>query len=608
LRSTLLTATPENTTVAAAGRPLGRVRRALALGPPGAFTAPRLPACGSLPADAPLRKRTLVIVFGGFALLYGLLWSPWWYPLSDSALYLSLARNLCEGRGYTFLGGAHRQVPPLYALLLAGMLSISRWFAWLHVSSIVGTWLSLVLSYVALRRWLPGRIALVVVAITGATFWYYQNAMVLMAEPLFLCLLWLSAIGLGRCCDGGRIRPGLLALGLACYVLAFATRLAACLLVPGMVIALWYGSKHLVGVRRRLLVCAALVAVAVTAWGAYVAWGRWYPEGPVTPPADRRGAAKLLVSTPASEYRMRWQRTKMPETGAAGRAVRIAADLVAVPARWLGESMVAASAAVFTAKSRAVRVAGYVAAAGALALVLIGAVRLARCGWHWLVWPMTYMLPILLEWRDRMKPRYVNPVVPLIVLAGLVGLWTTGQWLRRVIRSDRAARLAGRLVVPMAVGLVLAGNLPPYLGELYVRHLAGSHYYNVARQGAYAEAVNAAAHVRRHDPAGGAVAINYAPLYRVIHLMTGRPLVIVDVAVASPEDRRGLRKVRRATPDGTVIIIYFSGRKWPVWHFGTNQPDSPYWGAYRRDARGRLERIHPDAAPGFLLRVPSGRI
>jgi len=243
------------------GRRLSWWRRILAIGPPEAFAAPRLPVRDGVFSDKPVSRRTVLLVFAALAVSYALLWSRWWRPLADSALYLSLARNLCEGRGYTFLGAPHWQAPPAYPLLLAGMMKISRTFAWLHVSSVVLTWLSLLLAYLALRRWLPQRAVLLAVAVAGTTYWYYQNATVLMTEPLFLCLFWLFLIALERSVARGRIRVRWLVMGLACYVLAFGTRTAAVLLAPCFVAAFWFGAKHLADVRRRLVVCAAAAVV-----------------------------------------------------------------------------------------------------------------------------------------------------------------------------------------------------------------------------------------------------------------------------------------------------------------------------------------------------------
>src|SRR5829696_3419116 len=54
--------------------------------------------------------------------MYVVLWSPHWYPLSDSSLYLSLARSYAAGKGLTMMGDPVRLVPPLTPLFLGTLI------------------------------------------------------------------------------------------------------------------------------------------------------------------------------------------------------------------------------------------------------------------------------------------------------------------------------------------------------------------------------------------------------------------------------------------------------------------------------------------------------
>ena len=58
------------------------------------------------------------------ALAYALLWSPNWYPLSDSSLYLSLGRSFAAGRGLTMMGDVVKLTPPLAPLLIALIIKL----------------------------------------------------------------------------------------------------------------------------------------------------------------------------------------------------------------------------------------------------------------------------------------------------------------------------------------------------------------------------------------------------------------------------------------------------------------------------------------------------
>src|SRR5438105_6777847 len=64
----------------------------------------------------PVARKWLWLWAGVVTLMYALLWSPNWYPLSDSSLYLSLGRSVALGRGLTMMGDPVRLVPPLTPL------------------------------------------------------------------------------------------------------------------------------------------------------------------------------------------------------------------------------------------------------------------------------------------------------------------------------------------------------------------------------------------------------------------------------------------------------------------------------------------------------------
>ena len=594
----------------------GRIRRWLGLARPEDYSPLTGPRAGWLFEDRPLARRWIILALGGLLVFYALLWSRWWYPLSDSALYVSLARNLNAGRGYTFLGGYHREAPPLYAVLLGGMMRISRSFAWLHVGSVVLLWLSSVLTYVGLRRWAPARLALLATLLTAGTYWYFQNAAVLMTEPLFLCCVWVGLIGLGRALDAGRLRPAWLALGLSGFALSTVTRVAGLLLAPALVIGLWWGQRRQAGPGARLAACAAMLLVAVGTAAGYAAWRRWTPAPPPAVLAgDGPERAARPFSTPSSEYRWVVERPVHAEPSthswisAALEAVRRRLyRFVGAPAQWMAESLVAASRAVFASRGKSVRYAGYLAASLALVMVVVGAARLVAHGRHWLAWPLTYMLPVLVIWADRFKPRYVNPVLPFLIICGLTGLWTAGQWLGRILPSRRVRAAAGRWAVPMAAGLILLGNLPPYLGEVYVRHVAAGSFHDVARRGAYADVVDAAAWIRANRPADQWVLTTDAPSYRVIHLMTGRPVSAVAGAVAGPDDKAGLAALRAGLGEEGVILVRYAGRPWPDWHFGRGDAEGPYWGLYVWKPGGPLQRVELSDGSKSLVNVPDSSI
>src|SRR3954469_18281948 len=92
--------------------------------------------------------------------MYGLLWSPNWYPLSDSSLYLSLGRSVAQGRGLTMMGDPIRLVPPLTPLFLGMLMKLGAGIGTIQAVMIVLMLISHVLCFLTLRQWTNERLAL----------------------------------------------------------------------------------------------------------------------------------------------------------------------------------------------------------------------------------------------------------------------------------------------------------------------------------------------------------------------------------------------------------------------------------------------------------------
>src|SRR4029453_18994713 len=80
----------------------------------------------------------------------------------------------------------------------------------------------------------------------------------------------------------------------------------------------------------------------------------------------------------------------------------------------------------------------------------------------WLVGLMLYFFPIWFMWGTRVKPRYMLPVTPVIVVCLWMGMAALLKWwFARGVhqgRGDGLTRLAGRVIL---AGGVLA-NVPTY--------------------------------------------------------------------------------------------------------------------------------------------------
>jgi hypothetical protein len=68
------------------------------------------------------------LTLAALVLIYGLLQNPYWVPSGDSEVYISIARNLARGDGYTFNGQPVAMVPPGWPVLMAGVMKIAPYF------------------------------------------------------------------------------------------------------------------------------------------------------------------------------------------------------------------------------------------------------------------------------------------------------------------------------------------------------------------------------------------------------------------------------------------------------------------------------------------------
>src|SRR5438876_1218593 len=89
------------------------------------FAALRTTNASALPpmaSDRPVSWVILLLTALLLTIFYALLWSPWWYPLSDSSLYLNMARGLMQGKGLASLRQIHRDVRQFTPLLLFAIM------------------------------------------------------------------------------------------------------------------------------------------------------------------------------------------------------------------------------------------------------------------------------------------------------------------------------------------------------------------------------------------------------------------------------------------------------------------------------------------------------
>ena len=171
-------------------------------------------------------------------LAYALLWSPNWYPLSDSSLYLSLGRSFAAGRGLTMMGDTVKLTPPLAPQLIAGVLKLGGGIGAIQAVMTALMLLSHLFCFSALRRVVGERLALAATLGAALSYWVYANAFTVMSEPPSMALMWAGVWVITGVREGERAQWGRV-FG-ACLLLlgAAAARDAVVALIPGFLLLL----------------------------------------------------------------------------------------------------------------------------------------------------------------------------------------------------------------------------------------------------------------------------------------------------------------------------------------------------------------------------------
>jgi len=182
-------------------------------------------------------ERAALVISGALLLAsLALTVHPWYEARPDASLYLSTARSLAAGEGYTYLGEPYTLRPPGFPLLVAGVIELAGldFFALHLLVSGFG-----VLGVAALCAWLLPRVGVTLAIATACCVWLNpefqrlcNNVMsdVPGAAGVLLCLLL----------DGrARARPSLRSEGLLGIAIGLVSllRTASLLLIPAIALA-----------------------------------------------------------------------------------------------------------------------------------------------------------------------------------------------------------------------------------------------------------------------------------------------------------------------------------------------------------------------------------
>lgn len=498
---------------------------------------------------------------------YALLWSPWWYPLSDSALYLNMARALMQGKGWDSVRQMHRDVRPLTPQLLFGIMKLGGGIGTMHAVMIGLMLTAHTLTFLTLRRWFAERLALMATVATATSWWVYANAFTIMTEPLFLVMFWAALLALSHLPQAKLTKQWLLVIVAALLMAgAFENRVAAILLIPGMLFGLWMSNQEVCWKLRVGWVSIFILVFAVLIWD----YRRSIP------------GAELAVKNEETYHFNLFVGIKNPIV-----------DLPVSAGRWVIEGLAAAGAVPFEIPT--LRVIGSVIAVLTFAIVCLGWWRMWR-GRRWYAIGMAfYFMLIFVQWGARIKPRYMTPLAPILFIQLCHAL--SGPL---PFRSTRAG--GGRRI--LIVLLIL--NAIPYSVELYLRHGTSQNFYDVSRKGGYAELVDIGAYLQRHSPENAEIWVNwpspssrppdatFAPDRRIVQFLSNREVRFmqpnldrnVEGTLASgPDDHTKLDPFFKQV-EGDWAIVYFNRLRWPSYHLPLlkDVTEPRWWKLYHRNA------------------------
>jgi len=553
----------------------------------------------SEPAAQAGHWRASVALAAVLGVFYALLQNGQWVPVSDGDLYLTVARNLARGQGFTFKRLPVEAIPPGWPLVLSLAMRVSssfRFLALIPMSLVIG---ALVLFHRILLRLTSARRAFIVCLTVGILSPVYHRTFMFHSEGLFT-LLCAGAVLLALQVNEGRGAAWRIPLLLLACVAAQAVRWPGLLMTPVIAGALLSG--HVRPAWNRLWVTAALVGLLLC--GTFLAL-RYIPASVVEPDIVREQAVPAEAGTYATREhpivaKLRRSVFRLPRAGL------WFCKLLAEPAR-VGRT--------FKPLGLAANLAGWVA----VGFFVAGAIPFAGRR-QWLVpGAALYTLALVGLWQNAV-PRYLMPVAPLLflgILNGVDRLPELGPWKGWV--SLR------RIAVFVLFTGIAACNLSLYAVDVWKLH--SDDFYGEYMGGQAKPLIAIAEYLKAHDVKDGEVARKFvgldweqvSPSQGYFLELRGLSLLINRVILTAPREladqEPGAELAEWAAEKGVRFYIDRPPiNPWRIWHFRvpriqqwvTGRPvgePSPYYVLYEfRD--GRFQRVALPGWDGRIERVP----
>ena len=521
---------------------------------------------------------------------------------TDSVEYVSVARSLLAGEGFTAWNGAvFRDAAPLFplAIALAGLPGPDPADTAGYVNAA-----ALGLTVLATALWVRSRTRSRFLAAWAGCACALSPALAplaatAMTDPLFVMFAVFSLFALDRFRDGGG-RAFLIAAA-ACAGLACATRYVGVTLIACALPLLLLPGAALPARARNAAAFAAIAAAPLGAWmlrnllAAGTPAGRIYPTG-FSPLTDLHTAAGEFARWTLGEggfAHLDALAEALP--GAGGDPTAAAAALrAAVP-------LAAAAAALAMLRRRGC--AGEArAAAGGLA------VPAAFAG----VYALGVAIPLPLA-DATLFPRYLAPLHPPLLAAAAIVL---GALLRCAARRGPFVRppLPGRAAVPAsAPALALAAALALWLPQQAAASLGDIRERRAEGFGYTSRFWDESATVRwlRENPPDGRVrSTNAYALYLLTGMRAERDLRVEAPPVGPGDARRWLGEVRAEGGDAYVVWFHEPAKRRHDYRYGAGEllalPGLEPWAVLEDGLVLRSTRDPPAAGPPAAAVPPAG--
>ncbi len=545
----------------------------------------------------------LLVILGA---LYGACQNGQWLPGGgDDAFYLTIARNLGQGKGFVWDGAPVTLVPPGWPAVLAAAMRLSRSFWVLNLMLMflclgaACTWYWLIRHFASPTR------AFAVVLIAGVLFEWHRFSFMHYSEALFYLLVaaaLLVAVQVGQ----GRPSTWRVALLAALCAAMVAVRYAGLLLMPVVVGAAAAGQLRPKLNRQ----WAAVVLASAVAVGAFV---------------GIRRAVQARAAVAMAEAADAVQRQKIDETvhfdskinrGMLSKGPVSYLRRASLTGHWM--SLLFWPPAVVSRTSRPLHVSVNVLGWLLVALYALS-VPTALKQRQW-IWPagLLYVLLLPVLW-GRPVARYYAPLAPLLLLGVWRGMEALGGPRQLSLASLRlgAPRQAVRIAAGFLLASVVACNGAILASSVWVAR--SGDFRDLCLAGEYREVLQVAEYLagRTDGEAKLAVSAKYEDLnrtsagfwvYRTLLFLTDRDVQMAPEKIA----RGGQEAAVLAWAEKAGARYVLTRAEHPVrrvWHFrlpliGGSQEDraAPFY-VLKEIKHGVADRVEQPGEPGEQMVV-----